>query len=183
MSGTASNRGASDAAGLMATARRGGIDRVDIWRARESIGPRATASMIARHLGCCLEDVQRLLAPAPIATPGVAADQEAAQKLSEAERRDEAFRTKWRDGVTVPELALYFGISVTSVARWRERLGLKPRAVGAPSPWTPHLIAKVIATGHCPEKLRELATETGLTYRAVMRRSWEIRTADKAKAA
>lgn len=51
-------------AGLYATSRRGALSLSDIERARQSIGPRATPSMIARYLGRCVDDVLALLHPA-----------------------------------------------------------------------------------------------------------------------
>lgn len=59
------NHGAWAAAGSYATSRRGGLSLSDIEKARESIGPRATPSMIARYLGRCVEDVQAILNPEP----------------------------------------------------------------------------------------------------------------------
>ncbi|GEM_PF-5734389 len=50
-------------AGLYATSRRGALSLSDIERARQSIGPRATPSMIARYLGRCVDDVLALLTP------------------------------------------------------------------------------------------------------------------------
>ena len=50
-------------AGLYATSRRGALSLSDIERARQSIGPRATPSMIVRYLGRCVGDVLALLTP------------------------------------------------------------------------------------------------------------------------
>lgn len=50
-------------AGLYATSRRGALSLSDIEKARQSIGPRATPSMIARYLGRCVDDVLALLHP------------------------------------------------------------------------------------------------------------------------
>lgn len=50
-------------AGLYATRRRGAVALSDIEKARQSIGPRATPSMIARYLGRCVDDVLAILHP------------------------------------------------------------------------------------------------------------------------
>ena len=53
-------------AGLYATSRRGALSLSDIEKARQSIGPRATPSMIAKALGRCEADVRAIMFPAPV---------------------------------------------------------------------------------------------------------------------
>lgn len=61
--GRPTNAGRPILAGAFASTRRGGVSIHDIHQAREAIGPRATASMIARYLGRCVDDVQAILNP------------------------------------------------------------------------------------------------------------------------
>lgn len=61
--GRPTNAGRPILAGAFASTRRGGVSMTEIHQAREAIGPRATASMIARYLGRCVDDVQAILNP------------------------------------------------------------------------------------------------------------------------
>lgn len=128
---TASNRGASDVAGLMATARKGGITHTDIDAARRAIGPRATPSMIARYLGRCVSDVQGLMAPiegnpAPVQKSETLPARRA--RFRPLTERDEQFKALWGMGVSYSEIARIMGCSVAWVWQWKTKLGMPPRA-------------------------------------------------------
>lgn len=131
MSGTASKPNAIG--GQLATARRGGIDMNDVWRAKEKIGPRATPSMIARYLGCCVEDVQRLMTPVEVKpkadTPAKPVEMLPARRktFKPLTERDKQFSALWSLGVSYPEIARIMGCSEAWVWRWRDKLGLPPR--------------------------------------------------------
>lgn len=124
------NAGLPTSAGSFATARRGGLCKSDIERAKADIGPRATPSMIARYLGCCVDDVQAILDLPAISARGPeerTAEQAAALQRRQDEDRDKVFIRLWCEGVTVVEIAEYFGVSTVTCHHWRVRLGLPTR--------------------------------------------------------
>ena len=117
-------------AGLYATARRGGVSSTDIETAKADIGPRATVSMIARHLGRCEDDVRAALATREIrAEPSEdmlrrQAEQRERERSAELDRR---FALMWEAGVALEKIQETFSVSKSKIHGWRVRLGLEPR--------------------------------------------------------
>lgn len=110
-------------AASFATSRRGAPCHIEVRRlASQGRG----VQTIANILGCCMEDVARILAPDPEAkndnAPAPRPDAETARAA-----RDETFRRMWRDGATRNAMARHFGMDIYSIDRKRARMGLPSR--------------------------------------------------------
>lgn len=129
--------------GTYATSRRGGVSAMDVEKAKADIGPRATVSMIARHLGRCEADIRAILEAREIrAEPS----EEELQRQAERRERerlaklDRQFATMWTAGVSLERIQETFGISKSKIQGWRTRLRLEPRvkySVPKEVPWPP----------------------------------------------
>lgn len=65
----ATNKGASGAAGVFATSRRGGVSAFEVEQMRQRLGARATPAQIAKALGRCEADVRAIMFPQPEEQP------------------------------------------------------------------------------------------------------------------
>lgn len=190
MSGTASKPNAIG--GQLATARRGGIDMCDVWRAKEKIGPRATPSMIAKQLGCCVEDVQRLMDPESsrvrpvVVNPTSLVEPQSFRPRREHTARlvgyEDRFRALWNGGAHIEDIASEFDRTFVWVYQTRAKLGLEPRAPTSQR-WTPQQDADLRRLYRARQTAKSIALAMGRTVGAVQKRASVLGLASRADAA